>query len=98
MTSYQFLLLAEEEMIETAKYYEGEAQGLGVDFLDDIQRTIDRILNNPKIGQAIDNKLRRSLCSCFPFSLIYAIESDGILIVAVAHQRRKPLYWKERVK
>jgi toxin ParE1/3/4 len=98
MIGYQFLLLAEEEMIEAAKYYEGEAQGLGADFLDDIQRTIDRILNNPRIGQTIDNQLRRSLCSCFPYSLIYAIDNDEVLIVAVAHQRRKPFYWKERIK
>ena len=84
-------------MTETAIFYEGQAHGLGAEFLDDVQRAIDRLRNNPKLGQIVVDELRRSLLSRFPFSLIYAVEPEGLLIVAVAHQRRRPYYWRERI-
>ena len=84
-------------MTETAIFYEGQAHELGAEFLDDVQRAIDRLRDNPKLGQIVVDELRRSLLSRFPFSLIYVIEPEGLLIVAVAHQRRRPYYWRERI-
>lgn len=84
-------------MTEAALFYEEQSQGLGVEFLDDVQRTIDRLKDNPVIGQAAVDDLRRGLLSRFPFFIIYAIESDSLLIVAVAHQRRRPEYWRDRI-
>lgn len=85
-------------MIEAMLFYERQARGLGAEFLDDIQRTIDRLRDNPKSGGVVANKLRRGLLLHFPFSLIYTIEVEFILVVAVAHQRRHPYYWKGRIK
>ena len=97
MTQYRYLLPADEEMTEAAIFYEGRAKGLGMEFLDDLQRAIDQILDNPESGQIILENFRRSILSRFPFSLIYTIETESILIIAVAHQRRRPYYWKERI-
>ena len=97
MTQYRYLLPADEEMTEAAIFYEGRAKGLGMEFLDDLQRAIDQILDNPESGQIILENFRRSILSRFPFSLIYTIEPECILIIAVAHQRRRPYYWKERI-
>ena len=97
MTQYRYLLPADEEMTEAAIFYEGRAKGLGTEFLDDLQRAVDKILNNPESGQLILENFRRSILSRFPFSLIYTIEPESILIIAVAHQRSRPYYWKERV-
>ena len=72
-------------MTETAIFYERQAHGLGAEFLDDVQRAIDRLRDNPKLGQLVVNELRRSLLSRFPFALIYTIEPESLLIVAVAH-------------
>ena len=97
MKGYRYLLPADEEMTEAAIFYEGRAKGLGTEFLDDLQRAVDKILNNPESGQLILENFRRSILSRFPFSLIYTIEPESILIIAVAHQRRRPDYWKERI-
>ena len=97
MKGYRYLLPADEEMTEAAIFYEGRANGLGTEFLDDLQRAVDKILNNPESGQLILENFRRSILSRFPFSLIYTIEPESILIIAVAHQRRRPYYWKERI-
>ena len=96
MIDYRYLLPAEVEMTEAALFYEEQFLGLGMDYLDDIQRSIDRIRAHPEIGQTIRGNFRRSLVSRFPYSIIYTIENDHILIIAVAHDRRKPFYWKER--
>ena len=97
MIGFRYLPPAEEEVTEAARFYEGQARGLGTEFLDDVQRAIDRLRDNPMLGQTVEDDLRRSLLSRFPFSLIYTVEPDNLLIVAVAHQRRRPNYWKERV-
>jgi len=33
----------------------------------------------------------------FPFTIIYAIDTNEVVVVAVAHQRRRPFYWRARV-
>ena len=96
MIDYRYLLPAEVEMTEAALFYDEQLPGLGVDYLDDIQRSIDRVRAHPEIGQTIQGNFRRSLVSRFPYSIIYTVETDHILIIAVAHDRRKPFYWKER--
>ena len=96
MTDYRYLLPAEVEMTEAALFYEEQCPGLGMNYLDDIQRSIDRIRAHPEIGKTIQGNFRRSLVSRFPYSIIYTIEDDHILIIAVVHDRRKPFYWRER--
>ena len=98
MIGYRVLPPAEQEMTEASQFYESKSAGLGLEFLDDVQHVIDSVRQHPKIGQLIDEELRRALLHRFPFSFIYAEEPDGILIVAIAHQRRRPGYWKERVE
>src|SRR5438067_194414 len=96
MTGFRFLPPAEEEMIGESLFYQSVSRELGRDFLDDVQRVIDLPLEQPKLGRPVGHRLRRALLSRFPFSLIYAEESDTILIVAVAHHRRRPDYWRKR--
>lgn len=81
-------------MIEAALFYEGEAAGLGDDFLDDVQHAIDSVREHPELGTSVAHGFRRVLVRRFPFSIIYANESAHIIVVAVAHQRRAPHYWK----
>ena len=97
MTAYRFLSPAEEEMTEAAMFYESRSGGLGSDFLDDVQRAVDRLSDYPHSGEPIDSGFKRTLLHSFPFSLIYAVEQTGIVIVAIAHHGRVPGYWRSRV-
>ena len=83
-------------MIEAALFYEAAAGGLGDDFLDDVQHAIDSVREHPDLGAPVDYGFRRVLVRRFPFSIIYATEPTQIVVVAVAHQRRAPEYWKGR--
>jgi hypothetical protein len=97
MIGYSFLLPAEEEMTEASVFYEATTSGLGAGFLDEVQRLVKVLCEHPELGQSVNRGLRRVLLHRFPFSLIYSVESDAVLIVAVAHQRRRPDYWRDRI-
>ena len=97
MTGYRFLLPAEEEMTEASLFYEAASAGLGEEFLDDVQRVIGILREHPELGQLIESELRLAPLRRFPFSLIYSFRMDEIIIIAVAHQKRRPGYWKDRI-
>lgn len=97
MTEYELHPLAEEEMNEAARFYEGRLSGLGDDFLDEFERCVSQIVSYPESGQRCYEYFRRSLIARFPFSVVYELLPNGILIVAVAHQRRRPGYWRGRI-
>ena len=93
-----FLPEAEQEMLEAAKYYESQATDLGTDFLSEAERAVNSIAELPMTWPVIEGELRRHLVRRFPFGILYHIEPEEIVIVAVAHLRRKPGYWRERIK
>ncbi len=88
---------ASEEIVETTAYYEGEVPGLGAGFIAEVERIVEVLCDQPNIGQRVGEELRRILLARFPYSLIYSIESERIWIIAVAHHRRRPGYWQERI-
>ena len=97
MILYRFLLPAEEEMTEASVFYEAATSGLGAGFLDEVGRVVKILREHPELGQPVGRGLRRALLHRFPFSLIYSVEVGEVLIVAVAHQRRRPDYWRSRI-
>ena len=40
---------------------------------------------------------RRYVFPTFPYSLVYFVENDTLNVVAVAHDKRKPGYWRSRL-
>lgn len=96
MIGYRFLTPAEIEMTEASAFYESAASGLGVEFLEEVQRVVLILREHLELGRSIDPGFRQALLHRFPFSIIYSVELDAILIIAVAHQRRRPGYWMDR--
>jgi hypothetical protein len=88
---------ASEEIVETTAYYEGEVLGLGGRFIAEVERIVEVLCDQPHIGQSVGEELRRIILARFPYSLIYSIESERIWVIAVAHHRRRPGYWQERI-
>jgi toxin ParE2 len=89
---------AEDEMIESGRFYEQRSEGLGTDFLAAVQDTIRRIQHFPDAASIERAGIRRRLVSGFPFKVLYEKQQDRIFIGAVMHQHRRPGYWKERFR
>ncbi|MBK9326161.1 MAG: type II toxin-antitoxin system RelE/ParE family toxin [Hydrogenophilales bacterium] len=85
------------ELHEAADWYALEAGRLTASkFITDFEQARARILDNPRMGVAERAKARKIPFSHFPYSLIYRLGDGQILIVAVAHQSRRPGYWTGR--
>lgn len=91
------LLEAEQEMLEAAFYYQSKASGLGVDYLSEIERAVEAISESPYTWPILEGELKRRLVRRFPFGVIYRIDPDEIVVIAVAHLCKKPGYWKKRI-
>jgi len=89
---------AEDEMIDSAIFYENRSNGLGHKFLDEIARSLDLISSSPNTWPLFFDGIRRFLLQRFPFCLLYEIHGDYIYIIAVMHLHRRPFYWKSRLK
>jgi len=98
MMPIDFLPAADQEMIEAARYYQSLSSGLGDDYLDEVERAVWSIKTSPQTWPVLEGAFRRRLVRRFPFGIIYRIEPDKILIIAVAHLRKKPGYWKKRIR
>jgi plasmid stabilization system protein ParE len=69
--------------------------GLGHEFITEFERIINLILANPRLGTPMRGA-RRYFMSRFPYGVIYQVTADELRIIAIAHQRRRPAYWRGR--
>jgi plasmid stabilization system protein ParE len=67
-------------------------------FLHEVDRAIDVVGGAPHRCPAYLRGTRRYVFKTFPYSLIYIIEADIVNVVAVAHDKRRPGYWRKRIK
>lgn len=93
----EILGIAESELDESIQYYEIQQKGLGKRFYSDFKNTLVRIQKFPKANQIIISDIRRCLLKTFPYSIVYEIINNTIVIISISHQHRKPYYWKDRV-
>ena len=80
-----------------AQWYR-ERSALAADaFLAELDRAVERIAENPEMYSRYVRGTRRYLLQRFPFYLVYREIAGKLEIVAIAHGRRKPGYWKKRI-
>ncbi len=70
----------------------------GVVFAFFVESAVQKIVESPFIYRILKAPFRRFLLPKFPYSIVYSIEPDHIRIIAIAHNKRKPGYWPNRVK
>ena len=86
-----------EEYELAASYYAERDPELQLRFIESIENSIERILEAPTRWRVIDEDVRRCLAQVFPYGILYTIEADFVLIVAVMHFSREPGYWTRRI-
>ena len=96
--TFSFHPEAESEFVAAQDFYDDRDFGLGKVFLDEVYETIGRIVEFPNSWPPYSYRTRRCLCNRFPFSVIYRHTNAELTIYAVAHQSRKPEYWKDRLR
>lgn len=84
------------EFRAAAEYYEQQQTALGERFVNAVEMAVAHVADAPTSCRVIEGDIRRYLTRVFPYAVLYSIELDHILVVAVMHCRRKPGYWRER--
>ena len=88
---------AENELNDAADFYDLESPGLGETFINEIHKAIDLIVHFPEASPLIRGRIRRKVLIKFPYALIYSLRATEIRILAVAHQKRRPVYGRGRL-
>jgi plasmid stabilization system protein ParE len=93
---------AAQDLAAAGDWYESQLPGLGLDLVDEVQRALDAICERPATwplwpGVGDDVGVRRFLLARFPFAIAYAVDAEEIVVLALAHPRRRPGYWRGRL-
>lgn len=91
-----FTRIAKQELDDAVRFYELEYSGLGRRFKEEVKKAALRIAEYPKAWSIERGEVRKCLLHKFPYKLLYSVEANHILVIAVAHQHRKPDYWVDR--
>lgn len=94
----EFHPLADRELTDAALFYEGQAQGLGADFLDEVEHVVEVLCQYPELGRSTEHAVRTLSTRRFPYTIVYRPFSDRLFVLAIAHQRRLPRYWAGRAE
>ena len=95
---YAFHPEALQEYSEAVKYYAERDVNLAQRFINSIEEAVFKIREFPNRYPTIEDDIRRCLVKKFPYALLYMINRDSIVILALMHCNRKPGYWKSRKK
>ncbi|MGK7885059.1 MAG: type II toxin-antitoxin system RelE/ParE family toxin [Crocosphaera sp.] len=93
---YVFHPEALTEYTDAVRYYTEQRTEVAQAFINAIEDAVYRVRESPTRYNAIDDDVRRCMTRRFPYGILYTIEQDYILILAVMHCSREPGYWKSR--
>jgi len=98
--SLRILRAARVELEQAVEWYEEKQPGLGEDFLSEVERSLDLISANPAAwpGWPDEPRARRFVMRRFPYLIAYRTVGDDTIVVAFAHARRRPGYWRGRLE
>lgn len=88
---------AEQEMDDAREFYDRQIFGLGTKFLNEVEYSVDLIQKFPKRWPIVENNIHKYHLQKFPYHICYEVYSKFIHILAIAHEKRDPNYWKDRL-
>ena len=96
MRKVEFHPEAEQELEAARTWYRDRSKLAARAFATDIAHAVRTIVESPLAWPEIRPGERRFVLSRFPYSILYRVGPDTVFITAVAHQKRRPGYWRLR--
>jgi toxin ParE1/3/4 len=94
---FRFHPEAREEFRESVRWYRLRSIPASVEFRVGVSEAVREVARSPETWPKYLYGTRRFVLHCFPFSIVYLDDPEAVTIIAVAHTKRKPGYWKGRV-
>lgn len=94
---------AADELEEAADWYHRQRVGLGRELVLEVRDAVRSLAQNPGAGAPVDVVdptlgVRRVRVRRFPYQVVYVVIEDDVVVIAIAHDRRRPGYWVERAE
>lgn len=87
---------AEEDLLEAATFYDAQRTGLARRFVTAVERVVAYAADRPLLGTPLGGAIRRYLVPGFPYAVIYEADREPVRVLAIAHLRRHPDFWRNR--
>jgi plasmid stabilization system protein ParE len=88
---------AAQEAEGAYEWYAAREPDVAHGFREELRHAVDAVAENPGTWPRQGHRARRYVFPRFPFSLVYVLRRDDVEVVAVAHAKRRPGYWRSRV-
>lgn len=98
MKRYRYLEEAAQEFREHVSYFDAISRRVAVKFVDDVELAVNEIRTYPQIGAPVTRRVRKRVLTTFKYSILYVEAGEEIIIVAIAPHRRRPGYWRKRLR
>ena len=100
MSLPNLLPAAQVELTEAINWYEEKQPGLGLEFLGAIDLALRSIGDAPErhATWSTNPRYRRFALGRFPNAVFFHVATHGPEVVAIAHFKRSPGYWRRRLR
>ncbi|MBV8782541.1 MAG: type II toxin-antitoxin system RelE/ParE family toxin [Phycisphaerae bacterium] len=95
---FEFHPEALKEFESAAQFYTQRQTDLGLRFIESVEAALNELCESPYRWPFLEQDVRRYLVHVFPYAVLYSIDSDRVLILAIMHCSRRPSYWRHRVE
>ena len=85
---------AKRDVLRAAKWYERQHEGLGKEFVVEVDAALERIAGNPEQYEVVHREIRHCILRRFPYGVFYRIQANRISVFAVIHLKRDEVLWK----
>ena len=95
---YEFHPEALDEYEDAARFYAGCQVGLELRFIACVESAFRQVSEDPARWRPFEDDVRRCLVHVFPYAVLYSVEPNYVMILAVLHCSREPGYWRHRIE
>ena len=79
-------------------WYRTRSESAEAGFLREVDHALQQVTDAPNQWPQYLAGTRRYVFPTYPYSLVYFVEDDVIKVVAIAHDKRRPGYWRKRLR
>jgi len=96
MIKIEFHPEATQELEQSAAWYQEKSNAAAKGFALAVDAAVNKISREPERFPRVDQRHQACNLTTYPFQIIYRQEGEAIYVIAVAHAKRRPGYWRSR--
>jgi plasmid stabilization system protein ParE len=86
-----------EEIDSAFEWYFKRSPKAADAFLTEVETSLQQIASQPHLYPIFTKNIRKRVMKGFPYSVVFREDAGAILVLAVAHAKRRFGYWRGRI-